>query len=211
MRGITEVRAAVRDDLADVARIHKARFGTHDYTLGQYSNSLIREFYASFLGRCLFLVHVSDRGIDGFVVGGMREDLFRVQRSFVLNNVGRCCLETLLHPRLWTAIYRAVRRIFALQPTQLVEFLTPDLPRLLSIAVDESAQGRGVAAALVTAFESSICNRYDGYTLSVLKTNQHAVRFYEKLGLTIMVDAYPRSFVFQKTFPPRDAGSSQEP
>ena len=49
--------------------------------------SLIRKFYTAFLGRCVFLVHVSDRGIDGFVVGGGPEKIAAAQRAFVRKNV----------------------------------------------------------------------------------------------------------------------------
>ena len=84
MSAFTEVRGATRDDVVAVARIHKARFGTADYTLGQFSFSLIGKFYAAFLGRCVFLVHVSDGRIDGFVVGGLPSEIFAVQRRFEL-------------------------------------------------------------------------------------------------------------------------------
>ena len=211
MRRITEVRPATYDDIEDIARIHKARFGGPEYTLGQYSYSLVRGFYASFLGRCVFLVHCSDCGVDGFVVGGAPAEVSAAQRAFVRNNLVGCCLETLLHPRLWRAAYQFVRRSYLPQPTKFVEILAPDLPKLLSIAVDEAAQGSGAGAALVKAFESSISPRYAGYTLSVLKGNAQAVRFYEKLGLTIVVDAFPRSFIFYKEFGPSGDCDQQEP
>ena len=207
----TEVRGATRDDVIAVAKIHKARFNTADYTLGQFSFSLISKFYGEFLGRCVFLVHVSDGRIDGYVVGGLGSEIFAVQRRFSLKHLPQCCWETLCRPHLWSAAYRFLRRSFLPQPTKFVEILAPHLPRLLSLAVDEAAQGSGAAAALVKAFEASICRRYAGYTLSVLKTNLQAVRFYEKLGLEIIVDAFPRSFVFQKQFEPSVERKSREP
>ena len=75
--------------------------------------------------------------------------------------------------------------------------------------MDKIAEGSGAAAALVKAFESSISSRYRGYTLSVLKTSRRAVRFYEKLGLTIVMDAFPRSYVFLKVFDPPGDDQSQ--
>lgn len=87
----------------------------------------------------------------------------------------------------------------------------PDWPKLLSLAVDAAAQGSGAATALVNAFESSMSSRYPGYTLSVLKTNAQAIRFYEKLGLTVLVDAFPRSYILCKEFGPLDDGGPQEP
>ena len=208
---ITGVRAATRDDVRDVARIHKARFGGPEYTLGQYSLPLISSFYLSFLGRCLFLVHVSQRGVDGFVVGGNHEEVYAAQRAFVRNHLARCCAETLLHPGLWRAAYHFCRRSFLPQPTKLVAMMAPKLPKLLSLAVDEAVEGSGTALALVKAFESNICSRHSGYTLSVLKNNPRAVRFYQRLGMQIVVDAFPRSFVFQKDFAPPDEGPPQGP
>lgn len=205
------VRAAKRDDLRDVARIHKARFCTPDYTLGQYSVSLISKFYALFLDRCVFLVHVSDRGVDGFVMGGEREELYGVEHAFMRNNLARCCLETLLRPRLWPAAYGTLRKLFRSQAKGPVQQPGPALPRLLSIAVDKSAEGSGAAAALVAAFESSISSRHAAYELSVVKTNRQAVRFYEKLGLSLVPSASPKYFTFRREFkPPRDS-SPQEP
>ncbi len=211
MQRTWEIRAATQDDMGDVARIHKARFGGQEYTLGQYSTSLVRGFYASFLGRCVFLVHTSDRGVDGFVVGGGCGEVAGAQRAFVRNNLVRCCLETLGHPSLLRAGYNFIRRSYLPQPSKFLKVLAPNLPKLLSIAVDEAAQGSGAGAALVKAFESCIAGRYPGYTLSVLKTNAQAVQFYEKLGLTIVVDAFPRSFVFYKDFGPHGDRSPQKP
>ena len=211
MKVLTEVREAAFDDIEDVARIHKARFGGPEYTLGQYSMSLVRGFYASFLGRCVFLVHPSDRGVDGFIVGGGPEDIYGAQRAFVRKHFVRCCLETSLHPRLWRAAYRFMQRSYLPQPTKIVELLMPNLAKLLSLAVDKAAEGSGTAAVMVKAFESRIWDRCPGYTLSVLKANQQAVRFYEKLGLTIVVDAYPRSFILQKIFDPSGGSRPQEP
>jgi hypothetical protein len=36
------------------------------------------------------------------------------------------------------------------------------------------------------------------------------VRFYEKLGMTIVVDALPKSFVLQKNLEPTDDGQPQD-
>ena len=208
---IVGVRAATQDDVAVVARIHKARFGGLEYTLGQYSIGLIREFYAAFLGRSAFLVHVSNCGVDGFLVGGTPQQVAAAQRAFVRNNLVRCCLETLSHPRLWRAAYHFIRRSYLPQPIKFVEILAPNLPKMLSIAVDEAATGSGAAGALVKAFELSICGRHPGYILSVLKTNRRAVRFYEKMGMQIIVDTFPRSFILQKEFEAPDDDTPQEP
>ena len=122
------VRSATRDDLREVARIHKARFCTPDYTLGQYSVSLISKFYALFLGRCTFLVHVSQRGVNGFVLGGERGELQGVEHEFMRNHLARCCLETLLRPRLWPAAYATGRRLFPSQTKDPAPQPAPEAP-----------------------------------------------------------------------------------
>jgi ribosomal protein S18 acetylase RimI-like enzyme len=205
------VRSATRDDLREVARIHKARFCTPDYTLGQYSVSLISKFYALFLGRCTFLVHVSQRGVDGFVLGGERGELQGVEHEFMRNHLARCCLETLLRPRLWPAAYATVRRLFPSQTKDPAPQPAPEAPRLLSIAVDKAAEGSGAAAELVKAFEESMSGSHTAYELSVVKTNRQAVRFYEKLGLTNVPSTSPKYFTFRREFKPPCARGPQGP
>ena len=205
------VRAATPDDLGDIARIHKARFGTSDYILGQYSVSFINKFYASFLGQSVFLVHVSDRGVDGFVLGGERAKLRGAERAFLWKNIFRYGLETLLHPRLWPGACRSAYKLCRSLTKKLVRQPGAELPRMLSIAVDEAAQGSGTAEALGTAFEADIASRHAAYQLSVLPNNRRAVRFYEKLGLTLVEDASPDHLTFQREFKPPGGSGRPEP
>ena len=202
MTGLANVRAATPDDIRDVARIHKARFCGPSLTLGHFSVSLISKFYRSFLGRYVFLVHTSERGVDGFVLGGEREELFSAKRTFIFSNLGRCCWEIVLHLHLWPAVFHFIRRFFIPQEKDFVRPLAPDLPRLFLLCVAKAAEGSGAATALVKAFESVISSRYAGYWLTVSKSNHRAVRFYQRLGLTVVVDAFPRGFMFQKEFEP---------
>ncbi len=206
-----EVRPAREDDLWEVARIHKLQFSTVDYTLGQYSVALIREFYRCFLGRCLFLVHVSPRGIDGFVLGGERKDLNHVEQVFFRSHLFACCFETLRHPRLWPAAYRTASRMFLSRGKKPVNHDRQDVPRLLSIAVDESAKGSGAATALVSAFDAFFRGSFPAYELSVVKTNHRAVRFYEKLGMRIVAGPNPMYYTFRQDFdrPPRPIGHGE--
>jgi ribosomal protein S18 acetylase RimI-like enzyme len=176
--------------LWDVARIHKSRFCDEDHTLGRYSLAMIRAFYRLFLGQCVFLVHVSERGVDGFVVGGGAEELAKITRAFFRNHPFRCFFETLLLPSVWPAAFRSFRKLFFSRNKEKTAAAQSQIPaRLLSIAVHEAAEGRGVAKALVRAFELRIRATYPGYVLKVARSNQRAVRFYEKLGMTIEIDA----------------------
>ena len=205
------VRAATPEDLWEVARVHKARFSTPDYTLGQYSVSLIYKFYKAFLGRCVFLVHVSDQSVDGFVLGGEPAELHGAEHAFLRHNLTRCGLETLVRPRLWRAAYGTACKLLLSRKKDPSQQPTPPLPRLLSIAVDRNAGGSGAAMELVRAFESSVSSDHPAYELSVVKTNRQAVRFYEKLGLTRLAEASPKYFTFRKEFRPACDGSLQEP
>jgi len=192
-----EVRAATVDDLAEIARIHKSRFGGNEYTLGQYSLSMISAFYRLFLQRCVFLVHVSGRGVDGFVLGGHSHELSDTTHAFFRRHPFRCGIETMLSPRVWPAAFRSLRKLF-FSPRKIRDDAANGTFRLLSIAVDKSAEGTGTAAALVHAFESRVRARHCGYELKVLKSNRQAVRFYEKLGLVIDAEDSPTHYRFKR-------------
>ena len=97
-----------------------------------------------------------------------------------------------------------IRRSFLPQPMNFVPILAPNLPHLLSMAVDEAAEGTAAATALVKCFEAEISGEYPGYMLSVLKDNPRAIRFYKKLGLRVVVDAFPRTMLLQKDFAASD-------
>ena len=71
--------------------------------------------------------------------------------------------------------------------------------RLLSIAVADGAEGTGAAAALVREFEDKLRGSCEGYELTVLKTNQRARRFYEKLDFSLVRETV-QEYVFQKKF-----------
>lgn len=64
-----EYRLAKKEDLLQVAMIHKEQFPTH--YLGQFSISLLESFYRNLLdGEYIFIVAEDGKQIVGFVVGG---------------------------------------------------------------------------------------------------------------------------------------------
>jgi ribosomal protein S18 acetylase RimI-like enzyme len=197
------VRAAAADDLGAVARIHKARFSHIDYLLGQYSLSLIAVFYRRFLTGAVFLVHTNDRGeVDAFLLGGTSNELGAGKREFARAHAVQIAWETLLRPRLWGIALRtawgilrpAARRAAERVPAPRVEEM-----RLLSIAVADGAEGKGAALALVREFDDRLRGSCEGYELTVLKTNQRARRFYEKLDFVLARETV-QEYVFQKKF-----------
>ncbi len=71
--------------------------------------------------------------------------------------------------------------------------------RLLSIAAATGAEGNGAAAALVKAFDDEMRQQCRGYELTVLKTNERARRFYEKLDFTLVGET-EQEYFFQRRF-----------
>jgi ribosomal protein S18 acetylase RimI-like enzyme len=183
------VKSAKPEDLPTIAAIHKAQFSTH--FLGQYSTSLLVRFYSSYLKTTILLIHESERGVDGFVLGGKSNDLAGCQRMFVRRNWGRLFYETVLRPRLWPGSLQrswAALRKRCLRRRQGNKPPVDPVFSILSIAVSKQALGKGVAAALVDAFEQQIRGRITHYELSVRKDNLRAIKFYEKMGFELKAD-----------------------
>jgi ribosomal protein S18 acetylase RimI-like enzyme len=175
------IRRATAADLTQVAAIHKSRFTMH--FLGQFPAALLREYYATFLGRSVFFVHEGLEGIDGFVLGGDAGEIAACLRAFVRGHLAACFWRALRRPQLFgAALRRAARTLFRRGRNQ-----APEAPptTLLSIAVTEEAVGKGVAAALVRGFEDAIRPRAGLYGLSVLKGNARGMAFYRKVGFRV--------------------------
>jgi ribosomal protein S18 acetylase RimI-like enzyme len=119
----------------------------------------------------------------GFVLGGPSGQLAAAQRRFLTSHLVVYALETLRRPALYAP---ALRRLVALlgshvhspKPTSDADV------NLLSIAVTSDAKGTGAAEMLLHSFEQAIYPA-PGYSLSVLKTNPRAIRFYEKHGFLL--------------------------
>ena len=189
-------------DLPAIAAIHKAQFSTH--FIGQYSCRVIADYYRSFLSQSIFLVHETTTELDGFVLGGRLMDLSNCARVFLRRHWLCCLWDTLLRPRLWLdAPRRAMSYIIPVRTGSngCDEPPEPFNMAILSIAVAEEARGKGVAAALLGAFEQEIMDRVDVYGLSVAKDNPRAIRFYHKMGFELQQET-PVSFVFQKRLRP---------
>lgn len=184
------VRFANSNDLASIAGIHKAQFPTH--FLGQYSVSLLAEFYRCFLGHTVFLVHDTENGVNGFVLGGAANQLSACKATFVRHNLMRCACETLLRPSLWVSgVHRGLLTLAAPRTSrrQHSESTARLNFSLLSIAVRKEAVGKGIATQLVDAFEKQLVGSATEYRLSVNKDNPRALAFYKKAGFEVMRDS----------------------
>ena len=177
-------------DISAIASIHKVQFPSH--FLGQYSTSLLSEFYRSFLGKSLFLVHDTVDGVNGFVLGGTANQISAGKVAFVHDNLMHCVGETLLNPRLWSSgVCRGVLALtdFQSKRCQGSEFKSGTAFTLLSIAVSKEAVGKGVAIALMNAFEKQILGGVSEYRLSVDKDNHRSLAFFRKMRLEVIYDS----------------------
>jgi len=173
--GNFEIQPTLPSDLESIAALHKAQFS--DHLLGQFSVSLLVDFYGMFLGNSIFLTARNSSDLLGFVLGGLNSQNVAIKGSFQKCRFWRILFESLFRPRVWVM---AGPRILALpvrpsSPQSLYEM------RLLSIAVRNEAKGSGVASGLVSGFENSILG-YQKYGLSVLAENSRALAFYIKQG-----------------------------
>ncbi len=187
---LKSIRVADRQDLPTIAAIHKSQFRTH--LLGQYSITLLSAFYGEFLGKSVFQVHENAKSVDGFVLGGEAGRLSACKKVFVRRHLMRCLFETMVRPRVWRdGIGRGLMALTSSQPRSGQRKESPNASNicLLSIAVSAEAVGKGVAVALVEAFELAIRTCAAEYRLSVSKSNSRAVRFYQKMGFEIETES----------------------
>ena len=184
------IRSAEDRDLPAVAAIHKSQFG--DHFLGQYSIRLLEKYYGAFLGKSVFLVHETQEGVDGFILGAESDRLSACRATFLRSTLLQCIWETLFRPRLWRkGITSGFSIVIAPRPRRGSSDKAPTKPRLrlLSIAVSKEAMGEKVGAGLIDVFERTIDNGdVCEYGLSLKKTNHRAARFYEKMGFEVEME-----------------------
>lgn len=169
------VRNAVAGDLPAIAVVHKTQFG--DHLLGQFSISLLTEFYRCFLGGSIFLTAEVSGEICGFVMGGEKQRLAELKNHFVKRNFPRIFFEALVRPKVWVFLVKRIP-----DPGKMSTRFNSDFSlRLLSIAVNPAATGKGVASALVDQFENQL-DKGKSYGLSVIARNERAIGFYLKMG-----------------------------
>jgi ribosomal protein S18 acetylase RimI-like enzyme len=176
------IRPCTKDDVSEIAAIHKRRFTQQGYILTQLSPSLIATLYASYLGRSVFLVHTTAGKIDGFVLGGNSRVLMDCRFSFLHKHWLFCARHIAFQPRLWVRSLLTLAKLAKSRLWSMRSGPAREEFRLLSIAVDGDASRKGVGGELVEAFEAAISGIARTYKLNVLKSNLSAIRFYEKLS-----------------------------
>jgi ribosomal protein S18 acetylase RimI-like enzyme len=176
------IRPATTYDLNQIAAVHKEQFGQLNF--GQYSETLVSEFYRSFLLRCTVLIFKEKGNITGYLVGGTRSSLEEANSDFWFRNRYRCVAETLVRPRLyWRGFTRLPGLLFGVPSVQYPSesYRNPASLRLSCIAVREEVKGTGVAVKLLEAFEEHL----DGasqYSAAVRDDNHRSLGFFAKMG-----------------------------
>ncbi len=187
---LVEVTDVEPPDLGPIASLHVAAFP--DSVLGRLGVEAVRRSYQWQLDGPHDLTALSAR-VDGDVVGFLFGGVFRGatigfvkrERWFLLGRVVRrpgVVLREVGRDRVVLAVRLLLRRGAAAVPED------PDaVPRrsfgVLAIAVDPSAQGRGVGGRLMAeAAERARIAGFETMHLTVHPSNRNAVEFYRSLG-----------------------------
>ena len=177
------IQQARDDDIFEVASIHKQQFPTH--FLGKYSVRLLAAYYEAFLDNSVFLVSKDKGKVNGFVVGGPASDLSSARRDFLTQNKVLYITETILRPNTYWGVFTRLKSVMRSMQQTNDSNSVADEHLILSIAVDKSYMGKGIAQELCRAFEESIKPDASGYGLYVRSDNKRAIKFYEKMGFNI--------------------------
>lgn len=176
-----EYRLAKKEDLLQVAMIHKEQFPTH--YLGQFSISLLESFYRNLLdGEYIFIVAEDRKQIVGFVVGGEWKKISKSLSLFMKKFFVRSLLESVIRPRTWKKSIHKICSVFKNKVSDPNNLDNTESFTLLSIATSKIAQGKGIGTGLISAFNDEMRKLTGKYYLSVQDTNACAIGFYIKMG-----------------------------
>ena len=177
-------RLANKEDLIQVAQIHKEQFPTH--YLGQFNKSLLVKFYSYLLDeKNVFVVAEEEKQILGFVIGGEWKYIESKLNRFIKENVMSYVWQIAIHPKTWV---KSVQNLICLIHKPKHDYVLLDDTEkytLLSIATAKQSQGKGVGGGLVNAFDAEMKKIGNRYFLSVQDTNDNAIRFYKKKGFVV--------------------------
>lgn len=180
-------RIASLTDLSSVTKTHIECFpGTF---ISSFGNNLIQNYYKEYIEEDnIFVVAEENNGILGFCMGYRTGS--KARNRFMQKNKKRLILRmawlTLSFNRL--AISKCLNFVKSKKTKNEVRKPAAE-GDLLSICVTDKCKGKGVAKKMVEEFEALLKKKgVADYTLSVYKTNQRAINFYKKCGLSFYED-----------------------
>lgn len=194
MWGDVMIREATLSDINEIAELHISSYENH--FLPKLGPKLLSKYYKEFLEEeNIFIVDVDEESgrINGFVLGTPNSTIGK--KRFINNNKIWLLLKLMLlclklDKDTWTRVFKFATSAIGLDRSKRAAS-SDDRPNLktlgiLSICVVNQCKGQGIAKILVEDFEQRLIkNGYEGYTLSVYKTNERARRFYEKISMKI--------------------------
>ena len=168
--------------LNDFASIHQSAYSNNHFT-SLFSSNKLKQYYKTLI-HCsdLSLIIYADEKALGFIVSGIN-----VSRGVsVFKRLNRFYLAILLvsNPKfLIEKISSIVFAAFSKSHVNSTKF------RLLSIAVDNSIQSKGIGNDLLSQFEVLLKERgVESYGLSVRIENPRAIKFYMSKGFEIEME-----------------------
>ncbi len=188
------IREANLKDLNEIAELHMQSFENH--FLPKLGLKLLSKYYKEFLDEGnVFLISVDEKTnkINGLILGTPNSAIGR--NRFINNNKIRLLLRILvlclkLDKDTWIRVFSLIKSFVLLDRSKKVA-LNNDKPNLkvltlLSICVSNQYKGKGIFKILVENLEQKLIKcGYEGYILTVHKTNDRANNFYDKLSMRI--------------------------
>ena len=176
-------------EMDKIAQVHMKCF--EGYFLTSFGEKLIQKYYEEFFReKELFVIAEEDGAIIGFVMGYLKGSRARSnfeknnRRELAKNLIIRCLkFDKLAIKKCFAKLINILKKTKTTVSNQTNE---ENIGDLLSICVLPQWRGNNVAGEIVKKFEDLLKeNGVTTYTLSVLKDNMRARRFYEKLGFEI--------------------------
>lgn len=192
------IRQCKREDLPLVAALHKSALRDEVSLLVQSSRSTVVRFYLECLGNLVFLVNEREGKIDGFVLGGMTDEVQAARRRFYWKNL-HSCLGMATRRGLSAGPLSRWRNLFAGTRMESQEAALEAPQTLLLLAVSDEARGTRLGLKLVEAFEGTLAKPCS-YNISVAKENSAAIRFYLKMNCRVTRETYDSLLLVKDVF-----------
>lgn len=192
------IRQCKREDLPLVAALHKSALRDEVSLLVQSSPSTVVRFYLECLGNLVFLVNEQDGKIDGFVLGGITDEVQAARRRFYWKNL-HSCLGMATRRGLSAGPLNRWRNLFAGTRMESQEAALEAPQTLLLLAVSDEARGTRLGLKLVEAFEGTLAKPCS-YNISVAKENSAAIRFYLKMNCKVTRETYDSLLLVKDVF-----------
>lgn len=190
-----QINKATINDIQQIAKIHKESF-SKIHTLTFFSIGVIGKYYNEFLNEpdIIFLVLKKNKETIGFILGGESRALQKAQVNFKrynFNRIGLECFKNLYNieftKKILTSFINLIKNKFKEKCYAENDDIVPYKSiRLLSIAVNDCYQGKGMGSLLLKSFEAQLdqCG-ISKYGLTVRKQNISAIKFYRKMGFKV--------------------------